>query len=257
MTSVKHAWNPGQYLKFGGHRLRPAIDLLARVDSESPKAVFDLGCGPGNSTRLLSERWPGARITGVDGSVDMLTRAAQDLPGLHWVEADLIDWSPDRSADVVFSNAALHWLDDHAALFPRLMDHLSPGGVLAVQMPGNYAAPSHTLIFDAAGPWMDKIGPVMRPDPVGDLAVYYDALSPVASHLDIWETVYVQALEGDNAAAEWLKGSALKPLLDVLDEDEAEDYFAAYSALAQKAYPARPDGKTLFPFRRVFIVAKR
>ena len=257
MTPEKHAWNPGQYLKYGGHRLRPAIDLLARVDTERPETVFDLGCGPGNSTRLLADRWPEARITGVDGSVDMLTQAAADLPGPDWVEADLNGWSPDRPADVLFSNAALHWLDDHAVLFPRLLEHLNPGGVLAVQMPGNFASPSHTLIREAAGPWMDKIGPVMRADPVADLSVYYDALSPVAGHLDIWETVYVQALEGDNAAAEWIKGSALKPLLDALDEDEAQDYFSAYSALAQKAYPARPDGKTLYPFRRVFVVAKR
>ena len=257
MTPEKHAWNPGQYLKYGGHRLRPAIDLLARVDTERPETVFDLGCGPGNSTRLLADRWPEAWITGVDGSVDMLTQAAADLPGPDWVEADLNGWSPDRPADVLFSNAALHWLDDHAVLFPRLLQHLNPDGVLAVQMPGNFASPSHTLMREAAGPWMDKIGPVMRADPVADLSVYYDALSPVAGHLDIWETVYVQALEGDNAAAEWIKGSALKPLLDALDEDEAQDYFSAYSALAQKAYPARPDGKTLYPFRRVFIVAKR
>ena len=257
MTPEKHAWNPGQYLKYGGHRLRPAIDLLARVDTERPETVFDLGCGPGNSTRLLADRWPEAWITGVDGSVDMLTQAAADLPGPDWVEADLNGWSPDRPADVLFSNAALHWLDDHAVLFPRLLQHLNPDGVLAVQMPGNFASPSHTLMREAAGPWMDKIGPVMRADPVADLSVYYDALSPVAGHLDIWETVYVQALEGDNAAAEWIKGSALKPLLDALDEDEAQDYFSAYSALAQKAYPARPDGKTLYPFRRVFVVAKR
>jgi len=257
---MRHAWNPGQYLKFGGHRLRPAIDLLARVDAaridaEDPETVFDLGCGPGNSTRLLAGRWPDAQITGVDGSADMLAQAAKELPGLNWVEADLNAWEAEEPADVLFSNAALHWLDDHAALFPRLLETLAPGGVLAVQMPGNYAAPSHTLIREAAGPWRDKIEPVMRPDPVGELSLYYDSLAPVASHLDIWETVYMQALEGDNAAAEWLKGSALKPLLDVLDEDEADAFFAAYSALTQKAYPKRPDGKTLYPFRRVFVVA--
>jgi trans-aconitate 2-methyltransferase len=253
----KHTWNPGQYLKYGGHRLRPSIDLLARVDAENPETVFDLGCGPGNSTRLLADRWPEARITGVDNSVDMLEKAAADLPDLQWVEADLNGWSPESPADVIFSNAALHWLDDHGALFPKLLEHLNPGGVLAVQMPGNYGAPSHMLIFGAAEPWMDKIGPAMRPNPVEDLPFYYDALAPVADHLDIWETSYTQELDGDNAAAEWIKGSALKPLLDVLDEDEAHDFFAAYSALAGKAYPKRADGKTLYPFRRVFIVAKR
>ena len=252
-----HAWNPGQYLKFGGHRLRPALDLLARIDTNTPGTVYDLGCGPGNATRLLAERWPEAAITGVDGSADMLARARDELPDIDWVEADLNGWEPPDPADVLFSNAALHWLDDHAALFPRLMGCLKPDGVLAVQMPGNYAAPSHMLIQDAAGTLLEKLEPVMRPDPVAGAAVYYDALEPVSSALDIWETVYTQVLEGVNAAAEWLKGSALKPLLDALDEDEAETFFAAYSALTQEAYPARPDGKTLYPFRRVFIVAKR
>ena len=128
--SPKNGWNPGQYMKFGGHRLRPAIDLLARIDSERPETVFDLGCGPGNATRLLAERWPQARITGVDNSAAMLAQAAEDLPGLQWVEADLNGWTPDRRGDVVFSNAALHWLDDHELLFPRLMENLNPGGVL-------------------------------------------------------------------------------------------------------------------------------
>ncbi|NQV84347.1 MAG: trans-aconitate 2-methyltransferase [Rhodospirillales bacterium] len=252
---MRHAWNPGQYLKFGGHRLRPAIDLLARVDVENPETIFDLGCGPGNSTRLLVDRWPSARITGIDGSGDMLAQAAKDMPEQDWTKADLNTWAPPRPADVLFSNAALHWLDDHAALFPRLFEHLNPGGVLAVQMPGNHAQPSHMSIRAAAGPWRDKIEPVMRPDPVEKLSLYYDALSPLASQLDIWETTYTQALEGENAVAEWIKGSALKPLLDVLEEGEAQAFFAAYSALVQKAYPKRPDGKTLFPFRRVFIVA--
>ena len=257
-----HAWNPGQYLKFGGHRLRPALDLLARVDADSPGAVYDLGCGPGNATRLLAERWPDAKITGVDGSADMLARARDalpelDWPELDWVEADLNEWAPPAPADVLYSNAALHWLDDHAELFPRLMGHLAPGGVLAVQMPGNYAAPSHMLIRDAAGPLLEKLEPVMRPDPVAAPADYHQILAPVASELDVWETTYIQVLEGDNAAAEWVKGSAVKPLLDALDDDEAKAYFKRYSALMQEAYPKRADGRTIFPFRRVFIVAKR
>ena len=254
---ARHAWNPGQYLKFDGHRLRPALDLLAHVDVDSPEAVYDLGCGPGNATRLLAERWPDAKITGVDGSADMLARARDALPELDWVEADLNGWAPPAHADVLYSNAALQWLDDHAELFPRLMGHLAPGGVLAVQMPGNSAQPSHRLIRDAAGPLLEMLEPLMRPYPVADPADYYDALEPVSSALDIWETVYTQVLEGDNAVAEWLKGSALKPLLDTLDEDEADTFFAAYSALTQEAYPKRADGRTIFPFRRVFIVAKK
>ena len=254
---MAHVWNPGQYLKFAGHRLRPAADLLARIDMESPGAVFDLGCGPGNVTALLAERWPEADITGIDGSAPMLARAGAEHPGISWVEADIGAWEPEKPADVVFSNAALHWLDDHGALFPRLMGTLAPGGVLAVQMPGNYAQPSHTCIRQAAGPWMAKIGPVLREHPVEPPAFYHEILAPVAAELDIWETTYMQELEGDNAAAEWLKGSALKPVLDALDDDEREAFFDAYSALVGKAYPRRPGGKTLFPFRRVFIVAKK
>ncbi len=250
-------WDSGQYLKFAGPRLRPALDLLARIDVDNPETICDLGCGPGNVTQLLAERWPKADITGIDGSPDMLARAAADFPDMTWVEADLNTWQPDGPIDVVFSNAALHWLDNHAALFPRLMGYLNPGGVLAVQMPGNHAQPSHTSIRAAAGPLLNKIEPHMRPDPVEALGVYYDALEPVSSEVDVWETVYHQILEGDNAVAEWTKGSVLKPLLDALDEDDKETFFRAYSELVGKAYPKRPDGKTIFPFRRVFVVAKR
>ena len=252
-----HAWNPGQYLKFAGHRLRPAVDLLARIDIDSPETVFDLGCGPGNVTALLAERWPEAHITGVDGSAPMLARAGAEHPGISWLESDLAAWEPEKPADLLFSNAALHWLDGHGSLFPRLMGHLNPGGVLAAQMPGNFAQPSHTCIREAAGPWMAKIGPVLREHPVEPPAFYHEILAPVAAELDIWETTYMQELEGGNAAAEWLKGSALKPVLDALDDDEREAFFDAYSALVGKAYPRRPGGKTLFPFRRVFIVAKK
>ena len=137
------------------------------------------------------------------------------------------------------------------------MEGLKPGGVLAVQMPGNYAAPSHTSIGEAAGELLPKLKPVIRENPVAAPEDYHQILEPAASQLDVWETTYIQVLEGDNAAAEWLKGSALKPLLDILDDDERETFFAAYSRLTQKAYPKRPDGKTVFPFRRVFMVAKR
>ena len=254
---MDQGWNPEQYLKYAGHRMRPALDLLARVPLESLATVFDLGCGPGNVTRLLADRWPEADITGVDGSPDMLARAKEEHPGFNWVEADLTAWEPEKPADLLFSNAALHWLDGHSALFPRLMGHLNPGGVLAVQMPGNYAQPSHTLIREAAGALLEKLKPVLRENPVAPPSDYYNFLKPVSAGLDIWETTYTQALEGDNAAAEWLKGSALKPLLDVLDDDERETFFADYSALTRKAYPEQPDGLTLYPFRRVFIVAKR
>ena len=254
---MKHNWNPNQYLKYERQRLRPAIDLLARINIENPKIIFDLGCGPGNSTRILVERWRNAHITGVDSSLDMLKRATEDLSGPTWIEADLQGWSPKTKADVIYSNAALHWLENHNLVFPRLLSCLNPGGVFAVQMPGNYDAPSHKLIFDAAKPWKDKVGQLIRAKPVHSLSKYHNILTPLTSDLDIWETIYLQELNGENAVAEWLKGSALKPLLDGLADDEADAFFFAYSELAQKVYKQRADGITLYPFRRIFIVAKK
>jgi trans-aconitate 2-methyltransferase len=253
------AWDPGQYLKFAGPRLRPAIDLLNRVALDAPDTVFDLGAGAGNVTRLLVERWPGAQVTGVDSSQPMLDQAAAAVPGAAWVRAELEQWQPDRPAALLYSNAALQWLDGHAALFPRLMGLLAPGGVLAVQMPRNFAAPSHTLITEAArsGPWRDRLAPLLRPAPTAEPGVYYDLLAPHAATLDIWETEYVQPLRGDNPVKEWTKGTWLKPLLDALDEPERGGFEDAYGALVRAAYPPRPDGVTLFPFRRLFLVATR
>ncbi len=253
---MSHEWNPAQYLKFAGHRLRPALDLLARVDATAPRTVFDLGCGAGNVTRLLAERWPGARVVGVDGSPEMLERARAENPTIAWRQADLAAWTPEEPADVLYSNATLHWLPDHARLLPRLMAGLAPGGTLAVQMPRNWQEPSHACMREAAGPWIGKLDGVLPGVPVAPPADYYDILAGVAAELDIWETVYLQVLEGDNAVAEFTKGSALKPVLDALDADERDAYFAAYSKLLAKAYPRRADGRTPFPFKRLFIVAK-
>jgi trans-aconitate 2-methyltransferase len=252
-------WDPGKYLEFADHRLRPALDLLARIPLAAPAVVYDLGCGAGNVTRLLAERWPTAAITGVDGSAAMLARARAAPSRIAWVEADLRTWRPPRPADLVFANAALHWLGDHAALFPRLVDALASGGVLAVQMPRNHAAPSHTEMIAAAeaGPWRARLAPLLRRRPVADARAYHDLLAPHVSRLDIWETEYLHVLEGDNPVVEWTRGSALKPLLDALEEPERSAFVAEYAARIARAYPRRPDGRTLFPFRRLFIVAER
>jgi len=250
-------WDPAQYLRFADHRRRPALDLLARVPLEGPAAVADLGCGPGNVTVALAERWPRAQVTGLDSSVAMLATARAAHPGIAWVEADLAAWSPDAPLDLVYSNAALHWLDDHAALFPRLMQAVAPGGALAVQMPRNHAAPTHTAIVEAAGPWMDRLGPLIRANPVAEPAAYYDWLAPHARAIDIWETVYQHVLEGEDPVVEWTKGSALRPLLDALPEGDRAAYLAAYRARIAAAYPRRGDGRTLMAFRRLFIVAIR
>lgn len=252
-------WDPGKYLEFAGPRLRPALDLLGRVPPVAPGVVYDLGCGAGNVTRLLAERWPGAALTGVDGSAAMLAAARAAAPQVTWVEADLGTWRSPRPADVLFSNAALHWLDDHPRLFPRLIADLALGGVLAVQMPRNHGAPSHTEMVAAAeaGPWRERLRPALRARPVAEPAVYHDILRPHVSLLDIWETEYLHALEGDNPVVEWTRGSALKPLLDALHEPERSEFLAEYAGRIRRAYPRRPDGRTLLPFRRLFIVAVR
>jgi trans-aconitate 2-methyltransferase len=252
-------WNPAQYHRFADARLRPAIDLLARIPLEDPAVVFDLGCGSGRTTGLLARRWPKARITGVDSSPKMLAVARADYPGVEFVQADLAGWSSATPADLLFSNATLQWLDGHAQLFPRLLGMVKPGGVLAIQMPQNHDQPSHRAMAAAAeaGPWAQKVRPVLRSAPVSDPADYYTTLAPKSAELDIWQTTYLQQLEGENPVAEWTKGTALSPLLAVLEEPDRSSFENAYRALIAKAYPAQPDGKTLFPFRRLFIVAQR
>jgi trans-aconitate 2-methyltransferase len=262
------SWDPGQYLKFTDHRLRPALDLMARIALDAPRSVYDLGCGPGNITRRLAERWPEAAVTGVDSSAAMLAKARMEAPRakarmeaacLTFELADIAHWSPPAPADLLFSNATLHWLDDHAALLPRLAAQLAPGGVLAIQMPDNRQSPSHLLMDEtaAAGPWRDKLsrlrpiyGSMLAPD------AYYRVLAPVTRQLDIWETTYLHILEGDIPVVEWTKGTALRPYLDALAEPERGAFLAAYATRVAAAYPRQPDGRTLLPFRRVFIVAR-
>ena len=253
------SWDPNQYLKFTDHRLRPALDLLAQVPLADPRSIYDLGCGPGTITRLLAERWPNARVVGIDSSADMLAKARKEAPSVSFEQADIARWSPPAPADLLFTNATLHWLDDHAALLPRLAAQLAPGGMLAIQMPDNRTSPSHLLMDEAAaaGPWHARLarlrpvyGSMQSPD------AYYRLLAPAAAQVDIWETTYLHVLEGDNPVAEWTKGTALRPYLDALDKPERTAFLAAYAARIAAAYPKQPDGRSLLPFKRIFIVAR-
>jgi len=252
-------WNPQQYLKFSGHRLRPAVDLLMRIPDFAVKSVADLGAGAGNVTRLIKERWPDAKVTGVEGSAEMVAAGKNAAPEVEWQHQDLKGWNPARTYDVIYSNAALHWLPDHAKLFPSLMQKVAASGILAVQMPRNFGAASHLLIGETAlnGPWRSKVEHLVTPPPVQPPGFYHDLLAPHAQNIDIWETEYLQVLEGDNPVKEWTKGTWLTRYLDILGGDEKAAFEAAYGERVAKAYPRNAAGQTLFPFRRLFTVAQR
>lgn len=247
-------WDEQQYSKFLDARTRPSHELLSRVPLSAPERVVDLGCGPGNSTQLLATRWPHARCTGVDNSPEMLRAARQALPKLEWLEADVQNYAPDGPIDVVFANAVLHWVPDHEHLLPKLLSWLRPGGALAIQMPYNANEPSHRWMREL-DPWSKQLAHV-RPDaPVGTPAFYYDLLAPHALTVDIWQTRYEQVMEDANAIVEWVKGTGLRPYLEALAPDERERYIEAYRDAIAGAYPQRVDGRRLFPFPRLFMVA--
>ncbi|OAF11367.1 methyltransferase domain-containing protein [Bradyrhizobium neotropicale] len=252
-------WDPQQYLKFSGHRLRPAVDLLMRIPDFAVREIADLGAGAGNVTKLIKERWPGATVTGVEGSAEMVAAGRKAAPDVLWSHEDLGHWHPSRQYDLIYSNAALHWLPNHAALFPSVMEKVTPGGMLAVQMPRNFTAPSHVLIGETAlnGPWRSKVEHLVTPPPVEGPAFYHDLLAPLSANIDIWETEYLQVLEGDNPVKEWTKGTWLTRYLDVLQGEENAAFEAAYGERVAKAYPKNAAGQTLFPFRRLFMVAQR
>ena len=252
-------WDPSQYMKFGNERTQPSIDLVNRVPLAAPRRIVDLGCGPGNSTEIAARRWPEAEITGVDNSAAMLAAAAKSHPQWRWEEADIGGWSPAEPCDLVFSNAALHWVPDHQAVFPALLRHVAEGGALAVQMPRNYDAPSHALMRKVAedGAWRGRLGGARDLLAVRGPGFYYDLLAPTARRVDLWETEYGHVMESARAVLEWVRGTGLRPFLDPLDEDERAVFEQNYLAELERAYPRRADGKVLFPFRRLFIIALR
>ncbi len=252
------SWDPKTYLAFVGERTRPAAELLARIPNDEPKQVADLGCGPGNSTALLAERWPRASIEGIDPSEQMLAEARLSKPRVLWTKADVSTWTPRAPCDVIFSNATFQWLEDHATLIPRLMTQVAPGGTFAFQMPRNFDAPSHALMREVAGsgPWSARLGLVRRMQVAGP-DFYFDLLAPQATSVDIWETEYLHVLEGDDPVFRWVSGTGLRPFADALAGREREAFLDAYRARLCEAYPKRKDGRTLFPFRRLFVVARR
>ena len=257
------AWNPQQYLKFGDHRLRPGLELLDRIPIEAPGLIFDLGCGTGNLTRAIAQRWPDSRVIGLDRSADMLATAQSEQDSVTWAEEDIITWEPEEHPDLIYSNATLQWVEGHSDLFPRLAGHLNTGGVLAVQMPLSWGMRSHQLMRET----MTSGGPGGKPFGTEELRTttgrkwvdepeaYYDLLAEKTTSVDIWETEYMQVLEGEDPVLEWVKGTGLRPILEGLEDGDREAFLTVYSARLREAYPRRKEGFTLYPFRRLFIVA--
>jgi len=260
MSGASVTWKPEVYLNFAGFRARPVDDLLPRIAPPDHGAIFDLGCGPGNVTAKLRDRWPGRPITGLDSSAEMLAAARRTYPdGITWQLGDIVGWTPPTPAALIFANAALHWVGEHARLFPHLAQCLAPGGVLAAQMPVGQNAPYHTCLDELAfGPrWREKLAKGHRQRAPLAPGAYYDLLAPLADAIDIWETDYHHVLEGDDPVVAWAAGTALRPYTSLLDEGEAADFTAAYATALRAAYPPQSDGRTLFCMRRIFIVAKR
>ncbi|MGB9403765.1 MAG: methyltransferase domain-containing protein [Candidatus Acidiferrales bacterium] len=252
-------WNPDVYLKYAAERLRPAMDLLSRVPLSRCERAYDLGCGAGNVTHLLHERWPQAKITGVDNSSEMLSRARAEHPALDWVHADITSWRAADSPDLIFSNAALHWLPGHAELFPALLRQLRPGGFLAVQMPHHTGDPGHVLILETARDprWSARLVPLASQLNTHSPEEYWRWLRPLSAQFDVWETIYIHELEGERPVVEFFRGTQLRTYLQALDASEQAAFLDSYAEKVARAYPHQLNGKTLFPFRRIFLLARR
>ncbi|MGE0009037.1 MAG: trans-aconitate 2-methyltransferase [Parvibaculaceae bacterium] len=250
-------WSSAQYLKFAEERMRAARDLLAQVPLKAPRLVYDLGCGPGNSTGLLAARYPEARVIGLDSSPDMLAKARRSCPHVQFIERDLATWRPVEEPDLLFANAVFQWMPDHLQVLGRLLGALPRGGVLALQMPDNLDEPSHAAMRDTAaqGPWAAKLAKLGRArDPLPPPMTYYNALKREAARVDIWHTIYNHPIEGADGVVEWVKGTGLRPFVDPLEGDEREAYLAQYRARIAEAYPPAEDGRVLLRFPRLFIV---
>ena len=251
-------WDADLYLKFAGERTQPSVDLISRISLADPGRIIDLGCGPGNSTAMLRQRWPAAEIVGLDSSREMINAASQAHPDWTWVEGDIATWTTPVPFDIVFSNAALHWVPNHAELMPRLLKQVRAQGALAIQMPAHFRSPVHELMIETAmnSVWQDCMECAIYAIKVERPAFYYDLLSPHASNLDLWETDYIHVMNSPAAILEWIRGTGLRPFLEALPSEEQRRQFEElFLAGLTRAYPAQEDGRVLFPFRRLFILA--
>lgn len=255
-------WNPAKYAQYADHRGRPFFDLVSRIDSAAPRRVVDLGCGPGELTAALAVRWPDAEVVGIDSSGAMIeaARATAGLPGnLRFEAGDLREWTPGPDDDVVVTNAALQWVPEHRELLPAWAAAMPAGSWLALQVPGNFGAPSHVLMRQhAATPaWEPLLDGVLRhDDAVGEPQDYLELLSTAGLRVDAWETTYLQVLQGEDPVLEWVRATGLRPVLNALPPEKAAEFEEGYAALLRNAYP-RSEAGTVFAFRRIFAVGHK
>ena len=251
-------WNPDVYLAFADHRGRPFFDLLARVGTRNPRRVADLGCGPGNLTETLSGRWPDAVVEAWDSSAEMVEAAR--TRGVQAQVGDVRDWTPAPDTDVVISNATLQWVPEHPQLVVRWAGQLAAGSWIAFQVPGNFDAPSHQAVRDLARQprWSEALRdlPFREAEVVQPAAGYAALMTDAGCSVDAWETTYVHELSGENPVLEWIAGTALRPVRTALSDPEWEQFRAQLVPMLDAAYPRRADGRTFFPFRRIFVVAR-
>ena len=251
-------WNPQQYLKFAGERTQPSIDLAARIAVDNPTHVIDIGCGPGNSTQVLTKRWPAAKVLGLDSSAEMISKASKDYPELEWVTADASEYEFRRKYDVVFSNAALQWIPDQEHVIVKLLSAVSEGGVLAVQVPADVNSHLRKAVIATAAErrWSALAEGAENVIVYHDVDFYYDLVSTTAIRLDIWETIYYHVLDSHRDLVEWYKGTGMRPFLERLPDDASRDEFE--EEVLRKisgVYKISGNGKLLYPFRRIFFVA--
>lgn len=258
-----HHWDPERYLAYADERGRPFVELFARIAAEDPAVVVDLGCGPGNLTRLLADRWPRARVTGVDSSEEMIRVAGREDGPVAFELADLRTWvagAAGSGVDVLVSNATLQWVPGHLRLLPALLGTVAPGGWVAFQVPGNFDEPSHTIRRDLAAeaPYADHTADVVVPD-AHDAATYLEALTELGCMVDAWETTYLHVLEGEDPVFTWVSGTGARPTLaalEAVDPDLRRAFEEEFKRRLRAAYPVTSRGVVL-PFRRIFVVAHR